>query len=146
VTKGILLALLILPFVGCVCQAQGCDEGPAEIKSWLHMPPGSTEWVGIIEKQVDRAGDKVAIGIARVLTPQEMLEPQWLDRILPLIRHSFRNPQLIVSKEDREPRVTMVLLSYLRAETSDESVRKRVVETQAFILEQTRNHQGRLGP
>ncbi|HLK08794.1 MAG TPA: hypothetical protein VKV30_12645 [Candidatus Angelobacter sp.] len=136
---------LLLSLIGIAAYGQGCDQSTTNVKIWLQMPPGSTEWAGIVEKQVDRSGDAVAIGIARTLTPKEMLEPNWLDRILPLIRHSFRNPDFIVVKEDREPRVTLVLLSYLKAEITDENERKRVIDTLQFILQQTQSKPSRSG-
>src|ERR1700749_3214675 len=109
----VLLAILL----GCgtrgTCQANVQDPYSEKLASAFISAPEGTVVFSMQEKAINRLGDGAAIGLIRHAgtgAPVTKQEPQ---RALSLIRMAFATPQIISTEADREPKATILFLSYL---------------------------------
>ena len=112
------------------------------VKSWIEPPAGilMREWMpegaSFIEANIARSGDWVGRTIARAYEKEELLDPDRLGRVLSLIRLSFSDPKIIVPIEDKNPRVTMLLLFFLKQECKDIKLHQKIIDAEIYITEQ----------
>jgi len=136
----VILALSLAPG-NFLAHAQGppCQSyGAAFVKSWVELPLGFSE--SHVEKATYRGGDLIATGIVQAFTRKELLDPDRLDRILAIVQLSFSRPDYIESADAKEPRVSLVLLYFLKHESRVDEKVKKISETEQYICSQTKSH------
>jgi hypothetical protein len=85
------------------------------------------------QRQLVRLGDGISIALTKILDEQQMLDPETLGAILPMIREAFSQPELIVIKANRQPQITLLLLDHIRQKASEARVRDQIDGTIAFV-------------
>jgi len=141
---AVLLSMLLL-FIAAPANTQSetnlpdeaCEEACVDqysislVKDLLELPEGVS--VSFFEKRRDRLGDRAAIGLLKFLSEKELLEPPKLLRSLEIMRGAFSAPCLIEIPADRKPSVTLFLLRDLERRVKDKSLKRRIIETLAFV-------------
>jgi len=105
------------------------------VKGLLQHPEG-LGWSGF-DKQVNRLGDRVSIALLKILEEKDFQSPQTVKSVLQLIRHSFLFPQLISIPADKEPRVTLFLLTHMENELKDPASKEQISQLIKFVKTQT---------
>ena len=86
-----------------------------------------------VEKYVHRMGDAMAVALLHAYSDEELLQTDRLIRILPYVEEAFRYRRFITCKENRRPRVTLLLLRSLQARTSDDTLKRRIGELEEHL-------------
>ena len=94
-------------------------------------------FTSIVEKEVHRQGDRLAIGFAKILGDKDMRTPQTVRVVLRGLREAFAYPQLITQEEDKKPQVSLLLLRYLEQNSDDPELKKDIGEAIGFIREKS---------
>jgi hypothetical protein len=89
------------------------------------------------QKRLVLLGDRMSIAIVKILDEQDLKNPGNVSSFLPLIRTSFSNPQFVSIESDKEPKVTFLLLQYLRQNVEDAQVQQEIEQTIEFVREKT---------
>lgn len=97
----------------------------------------SGNYLGALEKQNERMGDRAAIAALKIFDEAELTRPENVRKLLPILHESFAYPQLITLAEDRKPSVTLFLLHYLERNVPDLALKKQTAALEAFIKSQT---------
>jgi len=105
------------------------------VKGLLQHPEG-LGWSGF-DKQVNRLGDRVSIALLKILEEKDFQNPQTVRSSLQLIRHSFLFPKLISIPIDREPKVTLFLLTHMRTGVNDPALKEEISKLIKFVKTQT---------
>ena len=133
--KSTMLLVAVLLSVPGGIQAQRCQDlaqSAKAVRSWVEvdrkMGVGEGALLGssFVEKSVQRMGDEMAVNLLRAYSDDEMMERVRLGSILTYLEAAFSEPGMITCKENRRPRVTVLLLRGLRDKTDDETLRKRI--------------------
>jgi serine/threonine-protein kinase RIO1 len=99
------------------------------VKFELAMRTGGKQIVhSWTQKRLQVLGDRVSIAVIKILKPADFDDPQVVRDVLPIIRDSFSEPQLISSDVDKEPKVTLVLLGYLHQRMDSHIEAQRDIE------------------
>ena len=112
------------------------------VKIWIEPPAGlsMSEWMpegaSIVETNIIRMGDRIGNAIARAYSIKELLDPNRLDRVLTLIRVSFKEPEHIIHLLDRNPRITLLLLFALKQNCKDMNLKEKIIDTERYIHSQ----------
>jgi hypothetical protein len=77
-----------------------------------------------VEKNIPRRGDQISIALLKILSDAQLSDSKTIEALLPLIRQSFSDPRLISTEVDKDPKVTLFLLNYLRRQTSDPRIQQ----------------------
>lgn len=85
------------------------------------------------ERHLPRLGDRVGIALAKIYTHDELKQPQTVKLILPVIEEAFSQPASILRDEDREPRVTLLLLIFLESNSRAKEVVADVVRVRQSL-------------
>jgi len=96
------------------------SEEPGVIQSWS-------------QKGLHRLGDRVSIALLKVVDERDLIKPELRRIFLSIIRDSFDQPQLILIGDDKKPKVTFFLLSYLLQNVSDAQSQREIRETMEFV-------------
>jgi|SRR5215469_6396468 len=122
------------------CKPDG-DFSFNEIKAAVRTVSTSHVYSGSDDKAFSRSGDLVAVAILQTLEDSAMASPEGAKNALVILHAAFGCPQRCVkAKDDRRPRVTLLLLDHLR-QLAPREMEKDIAEAQKFILNQTRNLQ-----
>ena len=89
------------------------------------------------QKRIARLGDAVGIALLKVLSDTDLKDPSTIKAFLPIIRQSFQAPAIIGNECDRQPKVTLFLLSHLEQNVSEADLRQEIWETTQFVKRQT---------
>jgi hypothetical protein len=89
------------------------------------------------QKRLARLGDAVGIALLKILSTQDMQSLQTVKGLLPIVRDAFAQPDFISVESDKNPKVTLFLLDYLRHKVSDAQTLRDTEETIAFVKEKT---------
>ena len=81
------------------------------------------------DKRLARMGDGVAVGLIKIVGWDGMRDPERVKQLLPILLKGFSQPRFIVKEDDKKPAVTLLLLDYLKQNTTDGDVLKRIDET-----------------
>jgi hypothetical protein len=81
---------------------------------------------GFTEKQLNRLGDRISIGLIKALDEKDFKNPAVIKSIMPLISQAFSYPQLISIPEDRNPKVTLFLLKNIEGNISDTELKQQI--------------------
>jgi hypothetical protein len=123
--KTIMCVFIIL--VTSSCLAQNLEpEGPYSVttmRNFLDFPESLS--TGFAEKRINRLGDGASIALMKILSSEQLRDPVIEDRILTLLNMAFQAPA-IVRPEDRHPKVTLLLLSYLALSKPEEARLARI--------------------
>ncbi len=123
--KTIMCVFIIL--VTSSCLAQNLEpEGPYSVttmRNFLDFPESLS--TGFAEKRINRLGDGASIALMKILSSDQLRDPVIEDRILTLLNMAFQAPA-IVRPEDRHPKVTLLLLSYLALSKPEEARLARI--------------------
>jgi hypothetical protein len=79
-------------------------------------------WTGTAAKHLPRLGDRAAIAILKLLSPDELADPQKAKNVLDVLRGAFAHSEFIAAKDDRKPEVTLFLLNYMQEKLRDTSL------------------------
>lgn len=93
----------------------------------------------VTEKHVNRLGDRVSIALLKIYDAGELKDPQNIKNYLPIVRAAFVSPRIVRLAEDRKPKVTLFLLTYLGREVRDANLKTQISEAVRYIKEQTAN-------
>jgi len=128
-------ALILSMCVPAVCQSLN-DRYPTEaVKRILTSPNAFAS--GYNEKIVNRLGDGAAIAIIKIFTAKELVKPENVNQILSIVREAFERPEIVPVEEDRNPRVTNLLLRYLENQTTDSKLKTSIHKTEEFVENRT---------
>ncbi len=81
------------------------------------------------DKRLARMGDGVAVGLIKIVGWDGMKDPERVKQLLPILLKGFSQPRFIVKEDDKNPAVTLLLLDYLKQNSTDGDVRRRIDET-----------------
>jgi hypothetical protein len=93
---------------------------------------------GADDKQIPLLGDLCAVAILKTVDEPDLTEPKTVRGILLTIASSFSSPQNILIDEDKEPRVTLFLLNYLRRNVHSAELQQEIRRTIEFVKKQNR--------
>jgi hypothetical protein len=94
-------------------------------------------YTGWDQKAFERVGDLGSVAIVRALPKNSLVNPTQMRSALTLVRASFSClDRCVQSSDDKEPRVTLLLLEHLREHGSPDT-RSDIEEVQTFVLNQT---------
>ena len=96
--------------------------------------------ISMQEKVINRLGDAAAIGLIRHAGVQAPSTPGEIEGILFVVRMAFGAPDIISTGADREPKATLVLLSWLTTLPVSDKLKGRIEETRAYVLRQIENY------
>jgi len=132
---SIMLACLIVLFIPSKAQEIQDDYSIHSVKKVLEQPVGFSP--SFLEKQTNRLGDRVAIALLKIFDAEDLSKPDTIRRILPVIRDAFVAPEIISIAEDRKPKVTLFVLTYLEHQVSTPDLREEISKTMDFVKEKT---------
>ena len=89
------------------------------------------------EKYIYRLGDKVSVALLKILKEEELSDPKKIRQILPIIQKAFAGLQFVSVTEDRKPKVTLFLLTYLQTNLKDPALKKEIAQLIDFIKQKT---------
>src|ERR1700679_579695 len=118
-----------------ISSAKDCDNAKL-VRSWVELQPEVTQGSSFLEKNIYRDGDRIALGIVRAFTQEELLEPDRLSRILSITRLSFSQPKHIARDQDRKPGVTNLLLAFLEHQCSDATLKRNIADVEVYVSSQ----------
>jgi hypothetical protein len=134
------LVLLVSGSIGAV--AQQCSPDPSAnhddvsgaVQRWMTNPGFGDGWT---DKWISRSGDSVAVAILKTW-PDELLDsPAKIKSVLFILRAAFPERQIAIVCSDREPRITMLLLSHLEHLKSAAQLAQDFQITRAAIVKNT---------
>ena len=96
----------------------------------------STGWD---EKEVPRLGDKGSIALIKLSSLDSWNDPDEVQKALGMMRDFFSHPEFIENPSDKHPRVTLLLLSWLRCNHNESEILKEIDRTAQYIEEQTKS-------
>lgn len=104
----------------------------------LKMPGAS---LGSVTKDFQRLGDGVSIALIKILSQTDLKDPRTVRAFLPLIRQSFSYLPIVSVPANREPRVTSLLLEYLRQNVDDAESQREIDTTAQYVVHQSSSTQ-----
>ncbi len=87
-------------------------------------------------KYIPRLGDACAIAILKIVNPYDLVKPETAGVVSAMIHNAFSYPQIIAIEEDKNPKVSLFLLNYLRDKISAPDVKLDIEQTIAFVEKQ----------
>jgi hypothetical protein len=90
-----------------------------------------------IQKNLARLGDGVSIALLKILDEQVLTNPKAIKNYLSIVRDAFEQPQFISIESDKQPKVTLFLLSRLQREIADPETRQEIQQTIDFVKAKT---------
>ena len=134
---GFYACWLFVSLLFCTNQRQ---EGDPYSLQTVRMALGNNS-IGLIfggdENHIPRLGDACAIAILKIVGEPNLTDPKTVKAILLTINSAFFSPQRIAIAEDRNPRVTLFLLKYLKQNVRDAELQQDVLKTMKFVETQT---------
>lgn len=91
------------------------------------------------QKRLFQLGDGVSVALLKILEPDELKSPDNVKAYMPLIQASFAEPQAVLLEENKDPKVTLFLIGYLRQNIPDPEVQALILKTEEFVLQKTAN-------
>lgn len=108
----------------------GLVRGELKIRS-----AGIRHW-GTSVKYLPRLGDCAAVALVKIIDVQAAISPETIAASLSIIRDAFASPDAIAVLEDKEPKVTLFLLSFFERSVKDEKVVQDIAGTRQFVVQQ----------
>lgn len=91
---------------------------------------------GIAKKQLERAGDEVAIVAMNAYTLDELADTKTNFAIANAISISFEQPGLIANESDKMPKLSIILLNYLKSVATENSDKVALNAASAIVEKQ----------
>ena len=85
------------------------------------------------QKRLYRLGDCVTIAILKVANERQLESAGFIQQLLPTIRSSFAEPQLIERESDNVPRITLLFLESIQRSINDHEANENIRETIEFV-------------
>lgn len=85
------------------------------------------------QKQLQGLGDRASIALIKLYSLEELTTADNIRKYLPAIQDAFNAPKTIAIPEDRQPRVTLILLHYLQGELQDKGLQAEVGRIEEMI-------------
>ena len=89
------------------------------------------------EKPILWLGDRVSIALLKIYDADGLKNPQNIRNYLPIVRAAFDVPRIIRLAEDKKPKVTLFLLTYLEREITDVNLKAQISDAINYIKEKT---------
>jgi hypothetical protein len=90
------------------------------------------------QKYLARLGDGVSVALLKILSEEDLAKTSTVRALLPVIRDSFDQRQFISIEADKQPKVTLFLLSYLRQRIDDPQTQHDIEQTVRYVQEKTK--------
>jgi hypothetical protein len=90
-----------------------------------------------VQKNLARMGDAVSIALLKILDEQALTDPKTIRDFLPIVRDAFAQPQFISINIDKQPKVTLFLLSRLQRDIVDSEAQQEIQQTIDFVKGKT---------
>jgi hypothetical protein len=88
-------------------------------------------------------GDRVSIATLKIYTPNELAKPENAEAYLTVVRNAFSSPDAVHEKLDKDPKVTLFVLEYLKEkEISDPRIETRIEYMKECVKDFTCSSQG----
>lgn len=118
---------------------EGSEPYPIRIVEFeLRMRSGRRKMIHAYSlKELHRLGDAVSIALVKLLGHQRLTDPEVLTSFLPIVQAAFAHPDLVSRESDRHPRITLLLLNYLRQNVPDLKAQKDIQQTEEFVRAKT---------
>jgi hypothetical protein len=129
------LAVALLP---APVFSQECGADLSTLTERARRVIESGAYTGWDEKAFERAGDLGSVAIVRALPKDSPMSPMQIRSVLLLVSTSFECLDVCVqSADDKEPKVTLLLLEHLREhESPDAQSDIEIEEVQTFVMRQ----------
>src|SRR5580704_7305786 len=88
-------------------------------------------------KTIPRLGDACSIAILKSVDQPQLFEPKTVEVVLAMVNNAFAHPENISIEEDKNPKITMFLLSYLLDKVNAPELQSRIRWTIQFVKQQT---------
>lgn len=131
------LAILVSVSSAAVSQADSSDPYGEQLVASLMK---SRYLFSVVEKKINRSGDRAAIAIIRSIGTERPLTSKDIEQICFIIRLAFEAPQIISTDNDRQPRATLLLLSYLSYLPAAKESKDIIFHTQSYVVQQTKEY------
>ncbi|MGA8365718.1 MAG: hypothetical protein WB716_00220 [Candidatus Acidiferrales bacterium] len=135
------VATIIFIFAGVAlsCPADGTEDccDAKWVRSVVELPLGMPGNDGGLATTIYRSGDRMALGIVRAFTEEELADPGRQARIISIVWLSFSRPNYITRDEDKNPAVTFLLLRLLESQHQDASLLQSIQATEKYVSKQT---------
>jgi hypothetical protein len=86
-------------------------------------------------KQLSRMGDAACVALTKLLAENDPT-PREIDRAVLVIETAFRDPLLVNTKEDRQPRTALFVLNSLALYSKTPEQKKQIADTKAYVRQQ----------
>ena len=96
----------------------------------------------VTEKHINWLGDRVSIALLKIYDEDGLKDPQNIRKYLPIVRAAFVAPRIVRLPEDRKPKVTIFLLTYLEGKVTDANLKSQISDAIRYIKEQTSKEMG----
>jgi hypothetical protein len=117
------------------CQSDGAGSFE-QVKESVRGVTSRHGYTGWDEKLFSRFGDMTSVAILQTLTDDQLTTPQTLRDVLLIVRFAFGCPSpCVVAPDDRNPRVTLLLLDELHNRARGPS-QLAVDEVKRFVIQQ----------
>jgi hypothetical protein len=136
---AICCALLFIPSVFAQDRIKEQDEDIYSIQLVKESVKNPALALGfsVTEKHINWLGDRVSIALLKIYDPDGLKDPQNIRNYLPIVRAAFVAPRIVRLAEDRKPKVTMFLLTYLEGEITDTNLKGQISDAIKYIKEQS---------
>jgi hypothetical protein len=88
------------------------------------------------QKRLAQLGDGASIALIKILAPSELKNPERIAEYMPVIRAAFAQPDAIALEVNKDPKVTLFLLGWVRQNVSDPAAQQLTQETEEFVRRQ----------
>lgn len=89
------------------------------------------------QKRLVQLGDGVSVALLKILSPDDLRNPERVREFVPIIQACFAQPSAISLEANRDPRVTLFLLDHLRQDIDDPEVRELIRQTEELVRQKT---------
>lgn len=88
-------------------------------------------------KRLIQLGDGASVALLKILTPDELRDPERVKEYAPIIQTCFSEPGSILLETNKDPKVTFFLLSHLQRDINDPSAQELLRQTEEFVRQKT---------
>ena len=121
--RWFLMVLLVSLFTGNTLAQTKDAEDLEFVKGTLRVPGNFS--ASFVERQLGRLGDSVAIHLLKLVATGEFDLEGNPEKALSIIERSFQSPQDIRAPQDRNPGVSLFILSSMRGIEAHENLAER---------------------
>ncbi|MFZ0429938.1 MAG: hypothetical protein WAO20_17615 [Acidobacteriota bacterium] len=129
-----LVAVLLMP---AAVSGQSSDPYSLKVVSAIesHYGTFSTGWD---DTELPRLGDKGSIALVKLSSLEKWSDPDQVHKTLGMMRDFFSHPEFVENSSDRQPRVTLIVLSWLRSLHKEPDILREIDRTVQYVEEKTK--------